>query len=480
MIAGLFGYLLLFVDVPPEPVVKLERGQEIVWKGTFREEMIRPSVTAGRTYTMENRLFVLEVRPQGADVAILTLLRLQQEKESTTPASARIVLARIDPQGRLYEQPSAMLSDSAEKREGRKLRRFETTALEGLPIPELGILPALPEEWQKLGKWEMPEVGRPFKQWTNEGTEELRGARCYSLHTQQQNEDWDKLTGKTGWRIRENIWLSASHGYATKFERTYERKDPTTAEVRFRTKVVLSQAGQLRYSGRAYDERREEISTGVVLTEEFEKLALDAGKTGPMAFSRLLARIDYFTTTQRPLGEQLIYREALNGVKRKAEAAMRGHVPAALPQWTETASGPTALNKPMTDFESENFNSTSRETWRLSQAKGKPVLLIYFQPQNGSAETVMMAAQQLKQEFRQRVGIVGMAIGQPEDIQKQSSNLKIDIPILFASDLRKLQGIESTPTMIVIDTEGIVRKIAIGWGDESLPMLREELNRWVK
>jgi hypothetical protein len=70
MFATLFASLLLCLDSPSPPVIRLERGQEITWKGTFREEMLRPGVTASRNYSFENRLFVLESHEFGYDVAI--------------------------------------------------------------------------------------------------------------------------------------------------------------------------------------------------------------------------------------------------------------------------------------------------------------------------------------------------------------------------------------------------------------------------
>jgi hypothetical protein len=421
----------------------------------------------------------------GTTWRFLTVLKLHAENDAKSTAkplsTAKLVLARLTPQGTLLEQTSASLSDNAAKRKERQLKAFIALPPDNLPLPELSMLPNLPDNWMQDGKWDTPEFGRPFRHSKLELIEPLRGARCHLISTQQQSEDWgDTVRGRMTWRIQENIWYSTAHGFSMKMERIFERKDANTSEVTFRTKLNYEHTGQLRYSGRAYDERREEITMAKTLDEDYEKIVDELSKNGPSGFSRILGRIDYYTESQRPLGESLLYREALHSLKRKAEAAIKGHLAPSRPQWVETPSGPLTVNKPIIDFEAENLMSSARENWRLSQAKGKPIVLVYYQPHAGTAEAVLKAGEFLRQDFRARVRIVGMAIGDPIAARKQGDNVPVNFPIINATDLRKAQGIESTPTIVLVDGEGVIRKISVGWGDESLGLLREELGKLIK
>src|SRR5947209_20548040 len=77
-------------------VPRLDRGQELVYKGLFSEDDQSQGVNFTRSYRLENRLFVLETGSAGSLVAFYTTLRLRtlppQPAADGPPSSWRLEL----------------------------------------------------------------------------------------------------------------------------------------------------------------------------------------------------------------------------------------------------------------------------------------------------------------------------------------------------------------------------------------------------
>jgi hypothetical protein len=99
-------------------VVKLDKGAEITWRGSFSEAIIRPNVRAFRAYEVETRAFVLDVSEQSADVAIFTLIKLKPDVKTVPepPPVARLELLRIDSRGHSQLLPADSLALARDKR----------------------------------------------------------------------------------------------------------------------------------------------------------------------------------------------------------------------------------------------------------------------------------------------------------------------------------------------------------------------------
>src|SRR5262249_57115347 len=81
----------------PDDGPRLARGQELLYRGRFREESLRRGVPHDLQCDVEIRWFVLDATARGFDLACCTLLR----PAGAAPGSVRLELFRADPRGRL-------------------------------------------------------------------------------------------------------------------------------------------------------------------------------------------------------------------------------------------------------------------------------------------------------------------------------------------------------------------------------------------
>src|SRR5262249_48935309 len=92
-------------------MTRLNRGQELVYRGTFTEESSGGRVQFSRASRFESRLFVLDAPARGAEVAFLTVFKPREQQANTaTPISVRLERATVDLQGKLT--PAAGVSSS--------------------------------------------------------------------------------------------------------------------------------------------------------------------------------------------------------------------------------------------------------------------------------------------------------------------------------------------------------------------------------
>src|SRR4051812_14273213 len=82
---------------------RLNRGQELVYRGSFAEDAVGPGVQFSRSYRLESRVFVLDGSSRGLDAALLTVLKLRGAPaghgQDAEPVSVRLEFVRVDPQG---------------------------------------------------------------------------------------------------------------------------------------------------------------------------------------------------------------------------------------------------------------------------------------------------------------------------------------------------------------------------------------------
>src|SRR5271154_1167765 len=84
-------------------VPQLVRGQELVYTGSWVEDSLSPGVQFHRSYKVETTLLVLDTGPQKNEVALYTVLSLQNKQaqpDPTGPWSVRLEIAEVTPQGK--------------------------------------------------------------------------------------------------------------------------------------------------------------------------------------------------------------------------------------------------------------------------------------------------------------------------------------------------------------------------------------------
>jgi peroxiredoxin len=456
--------------------LRLDMGQEIVWRGVFHEERLPPAVSMELSYDWEARLFVVDRDGAAARVALLTTLRVRPhlgEKASDVPPVAHIELLRVDDRGRLMLLPPVSLIDPARRVEPRPI---PPQPLDGLPILETGMFVEGPGGAAEPGQsWDAAERGRPIRVWSMEGSETLHGARCFKVTGVQQSAVWEmRRGGRAAWRRLDTVWLSAANGYAARVERLIERRDPETQEVCLRTELTYEQVGGTpRYPGRLYQDRLDEVTQALVCSALLDQFLRD-GRAGSEAFDGLLRRIETHEA-RRPSGENIPYREVLHAVRRRAVAARSGNIPPlpAAEEESTAAAGGLLLNQSAPDFLAPLISGTGGI--RLERLRGKPVVLFYYQPTADSAGDLLRFAEALHSEMKGRTAVLALAVGDEEVARKQQQALKLTIPVLAGAEARQIHGIEATPQTVVIDERGVVHCQLIGWGADTGEQVRRVL-----
>lgn len=144
----------------------------------------------------------------------------------------------------------------------------------------------------------------------------------------------------------------------------------------------------------------------------------------------------------------------------------------AAPQW-EGKAAPDFVLKAM-----DNSNL------RLSEFRGEVVLINFWASWCGACRQAMPALNDLHEKY-QRAGLVMLSVNLDDEAHRgihMARSLKIQFPVLLdeRKEVSRLYQVETMPLTVLIDREGIVRFVYVGYnaGDESkfIPPLRKLLN----
>ncbi|HEV2947972.1 MAG TPA: redoxin domain-containing protein, partial [Gemmataceae bacterium] len=119
-----------------------------------------------------------------------------------------------------------------------------------------------------------------------------------------------------------------------------------------------------------------------------------------------------------------------------------------------------------------------KESIRPRRWLGKPVLMVFYNPNSTTAEEVLHFAQMAAVGYRDEAIVVGLAMSDDgEKVRKQRDELHLTIPVLNGLGLRKSYDVEATPKLMVLDSEGVVRGAYVGWGQETAGNVLADLKR---
>jgi peroxiredoxin len=456
-------------------VPRLHRSQELVYHGTFTEEGRGGRVQFSRSYRLETRILVLDTPPNGADLAVLTLLKHRSSRGAagipvanppvlsgdSALVSVRLERMHVNLQGKISSDPNVNL----------------LVPLDGAPTLECGAFIALPDGRVGVGQeWTALEGERPPLTWRVIGSEMSGGANCLKLSGEQKSDDWDHPRGdRSAWRRQEIVWLSPQLGLATHLEREILQREPAQREATQRSVLRLDLESSFVLSGQAGDSRRQEVTQAFTFRDSLAPLLKQPTHFGPH-LSALLRRIEQYLENQ----PETPYRPAVYQVKRRVEAAQRGETP---PEpITDIRPIPTgaAVGQRAPDFIATNF--TAGGSAQLRRLMGKPTVLVFYHPDSQTAPTVLLFAQQLLARYSQRINVVGMSISDKADgVRRQHAGLRLTYPVLSAGGLRGSFGVASTPKIVLLDGNNVIRGEYLGWanGGETAREVDAELRRWL-
>ncbi len=455
-------------------VPRLHRSQELIYHGTFTEEGRGGRVQFSRSYRLETRIFVLDTPSNGADIAVLTLLKHRASTGGTPiPASqpaisgesalvsVRLERMHIDLQGKITSDPNVNL----------------LVPLDGAPTLECAAFIALPDGRIGTGQeWTALEGERPPLTWHAAGTEMNSGTNCIKVIGEQKSDDWDHPRGdRSAWRRQETVWLATQLGLATRVEREILQREPAQREATQRSRLRLDLESSFILSGQAGDSRRQEVTQALAFRESLAPLLKQPARCGPH-LSALLRRIDQYLESQ----PETPYRPAIFQVKRRVEAAQRGETPPEPVSDIRPIPTGAAVGQRAPDFIATNF--TGGGSAQLRRWMGKPVVLVFYHPESQTAPTVLRFAQQLLAKYPQRINVAGMSVSDKADlVRRQQAQLGLTYPLLSAGGVRGSYGVASTPKIILLDGNNIIRGEYLGWagGGETAREVEEELRRWL-
>jgi len=489
----LLGCLLIPAQTPTQPpglaprrtvssfngdwllVPRLRRSQELVYGGTFTEEGRGGSVQFSRSYRLESRILVLDTPPNGAEVAVLTLLKHRAAIGATPPeapakgaagggeaglVSVRLERMNVDLQGKLSAEPNVNL----------------LVPLDAAPTLECGVFIALPGGRIGMGQeWTVLEGDRPPLTWRAVGAEMVAGTNCIKLVGEQKSEDWDHPRGdRSAWQRRETVWLAPQFGLAARLEREILQREPAQREPGQRSRLRLELESAFQLSGQAGDSRREEVNQVLAFRDSLTPLLKQPERYGPN-LNALRRRIEQYLENQ----PESPYRPAIFQIKRRIEAAQRGETPPEPVSDIRPVATGAAVGQRAPDFIASNFSDGG--SVQLRRWMGKPVVLVFFHPEAGTAPAVLRFAQQLLAKYPQRIIVAGMSISDKADlVRRQQAELGLTFPLLSAGGLRGSFGVASTPKIILLDGNNIIRSEHLGWaGGETAREVEEELRRWL-
>lgn len=449
----------------------LHRSQELVYTGTFTEEGRGGRVQFRRSYRLETRILVLDTPPNGADVAVLTLLKHRGSRGSDAPppamngsaalVSARLERMHVDLQGKLAADGKVNV----------------LVPLDGAPTLECGVFIGLPGGRIGTGQeWTVLEGDRPSLTWRAAGSEMIAGNNCIKLVGEQKSEDWDRPRGdRSAWLRRETVWLSPQLGLAARLEREILQREPAQREATQRSRLRLDLDSSFQLSGPAGDSRRQEVSQVLAFRDSLVPLLTQPARYGPH-LAALKRRIEQYVESQA----ETPYRPAILQVKRRVEAAQRGETPPEPVNDIRPVATGAAVGQRAPDFIATNFSSGGSE--QLRRWIGKPVVLVFYHPASQTAPAVLRFAQQLQSKYPKRIIVAGMSISDKADqVRRQQTELGLTFPLLSAGGLRGSFGAASTPKIIVLDGNNIIRSEHLGWagGSETASEVEAELRRWL-
>ncbi len=446
-------------------VPHLSRSQELVYRGAFSEESRGGRVQFSRAYRIEARIFVLDTPPDGAEVALLTVLKHRPNSGEPplsgdlAPTSVRLERARVDLQGKITAEPGVNL----------------LVPLDGAPTLDCGVFVALPGGRTSVGQeWPAVEEDRPPLIWRAAGMEMLGGNNCLKLIGEQQSDDWDRpRADRTAWQRRDTVWIVPRLGLAYRVEREIQQREPAHREPTQRSVLRVEMESSFQLSGEAGESRRHEIAQALAFRDTLSPLLTQPARFG-QHLSTLLKTID------NHLGNHpdTPYRTAILQVKRRAEAARRGETPPEPIRETKAAPTVAALGQLAPDFVATDLSGEGSA--QLRHSMGKPVLLVFYHPASATTPAVLRFTRELLATYPQRINVVGMCVSEDVAVvRQQHAEMRLTYPILSAGGLRGSFGVETTPKMILLDSSQIVRGAYLGWGHETPREVLEELKRWL-
>lgn len=442
---------------------RLERGQELVYSGSFVEESLAASVEFQRRNRLETRFVILDVGAKGWDVAVLTTLQKHGGLAGAAKggkqfsSSVRLEKIRVDKNGRVTTPGGHGLALS----------------LDGPPTLEFGAFVAVPAKRVRTGhEWTVTEPGQPTMTWRVVGTEIINSTRCVKLEGKQQSPDWrSPRADSVAWKRVDHVWLAPQTGVVYRVQRVIEQRQPARTRPTRRFRISYDLDRNWIYPRRLFQNYRQELLQVARFHAEADRLV-----RRPNFYRNELERKRQQIRNYLERQEGSLQRQALVQIKERIEAAQRGELAVppetpAVPLIPEVKLGKRAPDFLVTDL-------MTRRSVRLYHHVGRPVLIIFYNPKTPTGHRVLRFAREISAKHRTQLTILGMAVSDDVAyIRKQYREMKLSFPVLDGKGLHRTFGVDGTPRIVLLDSQGMVRFCGTGWGIPVAEEIRTKLRR---
>ena len=426
MTGGFLALVLLCPTAPPAET-GLQKGDELTFVGTVEEAVDRPGTRFRRAQKLEVRVLVLEKAENWADAAVLTLLRRKDDvvagaagtitggaPEKAIPPAARLDLVRVHADGTVHRLlpvgPPPLPLDT----------KTPAQALPAIPLDtfaafEFGMFPPRPPRSGPDKPWAAASAdpNRPAETWQAQGTDTVTGERCALLVMNQQHANWAKpVGGQSAWHRADAVWASALDGTARKVHRVIKHRDGLATELAAWVEVKYELKDQTRVIGRDFARYRRDVETAFATAADVAPFLPDAVKHGPKFFEPHLKKLDRYLADNADATSP--YREAVQAVRRQLDAARRGEAvakPAPGSPLGLAPIAPGAPKRPLWPEPGQFAPDFTAGTFRLAEARGKPVVLVFFKPGSDTTDLALAVADALHTKYATRATVVPLAVG---------------------------------------------------------------------
>lgn len=493
------GWLLLATVALGEPAEtnslpgpRLNRGDELVYRGTIVEAGERIDNRFRKTSDLEIRLYVLTADAGAIDCAVMTSVLRKPDAvvaaavgvvsgndpaQGNAVASVRIDLIRVDRRGRVKRLtppagPPPLLLDGS-----TPLADLLPVPLDAPPSVETGMFIPLPPTRAVVGtKWDTPGLGgRPPVGWEAVREFVWNGGLCTEVRANQQTAAWDRpAENPTGWRQIDTCRVTPADGIACQVQRRIERREGINIVGWVEVNYELAQT--TRFIGPRYGDVRHEAEAAYAFAADVDALLTRAGKVDRREFAARLMKIDrYLSETPTPTS----FRPAIAAVRRRCEAALRSEITpvVAMQPVPVEAKPPPELGQIVPDFLAQPIAGS--DAVRLASHRRKPVVLVFVRPKDTELAAVsLMLAETLQKKYTDRAAVLALAVAsESKPSHTLHERLRLTIPLLDGTPIRTALGVDTYPRFLVIAPDGTLAYRFDGFGNETGYLLDREISR---
>lgn len=485
------GFMTLALVITAAEPPGLQRGDEFAFSGTLTEDVARPNKRLHRDYKLEMRLFVLEREDTYSDAALLTQLWRNEDAvggaarpvtgdapNQNAPPILRLDFVRIHADGTAHLLlPSGPPFHLTGQTQGRVLPAIPLTAFAPADFVEFGLFPPrIPVNLAPNEPWTVAAASnRPNETWALAKREFINAEQCTVLLMNQKSADWEQpVGGQTSWHRADKIWVSTPDRLARKVYRVIQERDGLSTIAASWIVVDYEMKEHEKLIGRTYERTRRDVEMGYTALAEASRLVRDAAKLGPRVFETKLAELNSYLDETAP---GTPFRVAAVAARRTMEAARRGDV--AAPQSRTSTPAPVApvqnARWPEPGQRAPDVRFGNRQ---LSEAKGKPVVLVFLKPDGETTELALAIADALGKRYESRAAVVPLVVfGEVSRARNDCERLKLSVPLYDGAAAAATYGVATVPRFAVIDPEGKVQWTFTGVGAETGYLIKEEVDR---